>query len=207
MQPLHIQDRDDKPALLAALSAATRAAGKHVIAVPGTDQALTEATKYTTNAKNIFTAEKMLSILTGLDDPSQRPLRERTIGALLIVDDAEHLDPEQLRGLCEQAGKRNVKLLLTTTGAHRSPNAVGQPFIDTTHAHLPWARRLGDTDDPAPDTAITRARSHNINDREITEILARATQLSEKYEARHKPPWITRSRGLDRSNDGYGLDL
>lgn len=204
VQPLHVQDRDTKTALLATLAAATRADGKLVLAVPGTDHARSEAAQYTN--KNLYPADKMQTILAGLDSPSRREQRDKTRGALIVVDDAEHLDPEQLQGLCEQAGKHNAKLLLVTSGESRHRDAPGQAFIDTTHAHLPWARRIADTEAPAPDTAINRAQHrHPVKDRETNEILSRATELIKKYEDRHKPLRINRSsRSIDRS---YGLDL
>ena len=201
VQPLHIQDRGDKAALLAALAAATRANGKSVPAVPGTGQARDEAAKYT---KNIYPADQMQAILVGLEAPGRSEQRDQARGALIVVDDAEHLDPKQLRGLCEQAGKHNVKLLLVTSGESRHRDAPGQAFIDTLHAHLPWARRLADTETPAPDTAINRAQQRPVKDREINEMLSRATELIKKYDDRHKPLRINRSRSIDRS---YGLDL
>jgi len=201
VQPLHVQDRDDKPALLAALAAATRAADKSVIAVPGTDQARAEAAEYTTN---IYPADQMQTILSGLEGPGQRERADQARGALIVVDDAEHLAPEHLRALCEQAGKRSIKLLLVTSGPERHHDRPGQAFIDTAHAHLPWARSLTDTEAPTPDTAINRTRQHPVKDRELNELLNRATELIKKYEDRSTPLRVNRSRSSDRS---YGLDL
>ncbi len=208
VQPLRIDDRDDKPALLAAMADASRTDKRFVLAAPGTAAAREQATKYA-STKNTFTADVLLGHLEKLDERGQSERARKTAGALIIVDDAEHLDAKQLQRLCEQAGKRNVKLLLVTTGTHRDRDVdtPGQAFIDTLHAHLPWARHFGDDEArSAPDTAIQRARRHRVNDPQITEILARANRSIGYLERLHKPIRMP-DIGVQRSNDGYGLEL
>ena len=43
------------------------------------------------------------------------------LGSLVIVDDADHLKPDQLHWLAENAAATNTKLLLITTPDHRQP--------------------------------------------------------------------------------------
>jgi len=89
----------------------------------------------------------------------------------------------------------------------------GRHLIDTAHARLPWAQHLGEV--PEYDTALRRAQhltQHStVDDREITEMLGRATRSIAHYEWRNTPRWADRDRSVERrrdqSNDGHGLEL
>jgi hypothetical protein len=216
VQPLHLaQDAaTDKSALLGAVAACARANNKPVLAITGTDTARRDATTYT-RATNIYDADTMLG---HLDNLKPRTLEPRLIGALFVVDDADHLTPNQLHRLAEHAGSRNIKLLLVTTDHDSARQQAAEPpgrhLIDTAHAHLPWAQHPGET--PEYDTALRRAqhltRHTTVDDPQITDMLGRATRSIAHYEWRNKPRRVVdRDRGVERSrhqsNHDYGLEL
>jgi conjugative relaxase-like TrwC/TraI family protein len=215
VQPLHLSDGTEKSALLAALAACARAAHKPVVAIPGTEHARRAATGYA-RANNIYDAD---TVLGRLDTLNPRTVEPRLLGALFVVDDADHLTPNQLQRLAEHAGSRNIKLLLVTTdssGRHQASEAVqppGRHLIDTAHAHLPWAQHLGEV--PARDTALRRAQHltqhSSVDDPQITDLLGRATRSLAHYAWRNTPRWAARDHAVERSRDqshhDYGLEL
>ena len=84
------------------------------------------------------------------NDPPTRPppATESTTGSgpsppgnLLIIDDADHLDPNQLRYFTEHAGRTNTKLLLVHTPTERRTPA--HSLVDALADNLPWAQHVG----------------------------------------------------------------
>jgi conjugative relaxase-like TrwC/TraI family protein len=211
VQPLHLAEEaaTNKPAVLGAVAACARANNKPVLAIPGTDTARRAAAGYAA-ATNIYDAD---TVLARLDSLKPRTLEPRLFGALFVVDDADHLTPNQLHRLAEHAGSRNIKLLLVTTdhgGRQQDTPPPGRHLIDTAHAHLPWAQHPGET--PERDTALRRAQHSTVDDPEISDMLARATRSIAHYQWRNTPRrLVDRDRGIERSREqshhDYGLEL
>ena len=145
------------------------------------------------------------------------------LGSLVIVDDADHLKPDQLHWLAENAAATNTKLLLITTPDHRQPAHTLTAAAD--HL-LPWAQQLGSPDHghQRPRTAIERADHHLATAAQshtgpeyqtARELLQRRDQLLDHFDemrrvaaqldtiaARDRARSRSRSRGQD-----YGLEL
>ena len=215
VQVLHLHDDTTKPALLAALADQARARGRHVAAICGTDQARRAAAGYLRNTRHAYTAEFALQNLHE-HGPAIRGGNDPLIGALFVVDDADHLAPEQLHQLVRYAAGCNFKLVLVTTeNRHQEIDAPGRHLTVAAAAHLPWAQHPGGL--PTTDTALQRAQHldpHHITDPDIRETLRRAAQLIEHCTDMMTPPRAAgRARGAERdherhrSSDGYGQSL
>lgn len=190
----------DKHAALAAITAAVTGKGKYVLAMPATEGA-------TAFAEHHRYAER-------LTDPATTGRRidngEWTIppGNLLIIDDADHLDPKQLRYFTEHAARSNTKLLLVHTPAEgRTPT---HSLVDALADNLPWAQQLG-TPTTDHDTAIDRAHAHlsehqpiTPEDRDAADLLARRDTLHDTYQTQFKPRLTTHTQEHTRD---HGLDL
>lgn len=92
-----------------------------------------------------------------LDTGKRKPLAQ---GALVVIDDADHLDAEHLRFFTDQAAQTDTKLLLIrSASSQREPkHTLVKALADT----LPWAQELGT---PAPHaksqhTAMERVAEH-----------------------------------------------
>lgn len=166
VQSLHLEPDADQPGVLAALAKAAHRGnyqGKHhVLAIPVTDAAQHYAAENRYADTTTTPAEARDNL-----DAGRWKLPE---GTLIVVDDADHLEPEQLRNLTDLAADTRTKLLLithaepgTTTQERREPPPSRQ-LTDTLAAHLPWHQHLGaDTATAAQQaapTAIDRARTH-----------------------------------------------
>ncbi|KDE97082.1 exonuclease V subunit alpha [Mycolicibacterium aromaticivorans JS19b1 = JCM 16368] len=173
----------DKHAALAAISAAAVGRGKHVLAMPATETATAFAEHHTYTERSTDPATTRQRIDNG----------QWTIppGHLLIVDDADHLNPNQLRYFTEHAGRSNTKLLLvhTPTEGRTPPHSL----VDALADNLPWAQRLG-TPTTDRDTAIDRAGTHlaahepvTPEDRDAAQLLARRDTLRDTYQTQFKP--------------------
>lgn len=147
------------------------------------------------------------------------------VGSLVIVDDADHLDPVLLHSLIEQAAIRtNTKLLLITNHdgvAHATDRGNA---VTALQEHLPWARHLGTPEqrNTMRDSVISRAEPHlhaagsleRAVHAEVGELLARHDQLARGYrdEVTARDRYITDiqqrnlSRDLGLSRDD-GLEL
>jgi conjugative relaxase-like TrwC/TraI family protein len=190
----------DKHAALAAINAAATGKDKHVLAMPATETATAFAEHHTYAQRSTDPATTRQRIDNG----------QWTIppGNLLIIDDADHLDPNQLRYFTEHAGRTNTKLLLvhTPTG-NRTP---AHSLVDALADNLPWAQKLGH---PATDrdTAIDRTGTHlaahppvTTEDRDAADLLARRDQLRDTYHTQFKPR--LRNRTHEHTRD-HGLEL
>ena len=194
----------DKHAALAAVTAAVTGKGKHVLAMPATESATAFAEHHTYAQRLTDPATTQDRLDTG----------KWTIppGNLLIIDDADHLDPKQLRYFTEHAARANTKLLLVHTPTEgRTPT---HSLVDALADNLPWAQKLG-TPAADRDTAIDRAHTHltehepvTTTDRAAAELLARRDTLQNTYQTQFKPRLTThtnehtRDHGLDQ-----GIDL
>jgi conjugative relaxase-like TrwC/TraI family protein len=133
VQILTVGSDADKHAALAAVTAAVHDKDQPVLALPATKEAGAEATERPYADRAV--------------DP--RRIRERidkgelTIarGTLLIVDDADQIDPKLLRYFTEHATASNTKLLLvhTPTPERRPGHTVVQALVET----LPWTQQIG----------------------------------------------------------------
>jgi AAA domain len=199
VQVLTVGPDADKHAALAAVAAAVTGEGKHVLAMPATDAA-------TAFADTHRYAER-------LTDPNTTRRRldngEWTIppGNLLVIDDADHLDPKQLRYFTEHAARANTKLLLVHTPTEgRTP---AHSLVDALADNLPWAQQLGTP--TSRETAIGRAETHladqepaTAEDRDAAELLARHDTLRATQHAQFKPRLTTRAQEHNRD---HGIDL
>ncbi|OYN74723.1 MobF family relaxase [Mycolicibacterium sphagni] len=203
MQSVHVLTLGpdaDKHHALAAITAAATGKGRHVLAMPATETA-------TAFAEHHRYAERSTDPATTLQriDNGQWTIPP---GHLLVIDDADHLDPAQLRYFTEHAGRTNTKLLLLHTPTKsRTP---AHSLIDALADNLPWAQRLGTltTDrDTAIDRAATHLRQHDpvtTEDREAAHLLARRDTLRDTYQTQYKPR--LRNHTHEHTRD-HGLDI
>jgi DNA transposition AAA+ family ATPase len=214
VQSLHVYPEADKYAALLALADAVHRDNHHVLALPATQVAAAYA------ANNRY-ADTTIRAGQGVDR-IQTGWWKLPLGSLVVVDDADHLPPEQLRSLAENAAATNTKLLLITTPDHRQPAHALTAAAD--HV-LPWTQQLG-TPDSGHDrnrTAIERAERHLATAQSRTgpeyqtarELLQRRDQLLDHFaEMRRVEAELdaiaardrARSRARSRDQD-YGLDL
>jgi len=215
VQSLHLYPGADKPAALAALAEAAHRDNQRVLALPATPQ----AADYAANNRYADTTTSPDQALDKLHTGSWK----LPLGSLVVVDDADHLKPEHLHRLAENAAATNTKLLLITTPDHRQPAHTLTAAAD--HL-LPWAQHLGAPDHPhqRARTAIERADHHLATTAQsqtgpqyqtARELLRRRDQLLDHFDemrrvaaqldaiaARDRARSRSRSRGQD-----YGLGL
>ena len=225
---IHPDAAHDKPVVLAAITAA---AHEHqgrliksktrpgVLALPATQHAADQAAEL----GYADTVRRPVAAVKNFEDGSW----VLPVGSLVIVDDADHLHPDLLKSLVEQAATRtNTKLLLITNEHpdHGRDHGTRGEGVAVLREALPWAQRIG----------TPRHREHqrdNVIDRierrltatgaavrspvhaEATELLARYTDqvrtFGEEITARERfradmARSRERSRGLDRDD---GLEL
>ena len=200
IQPLRLGVAADKPRLLAALTAAAHHHQRRILALPATEQAAAYAAAHR------------------YADTTTRPTAARTnfasgrwtlpIGSLVIVDDADHLDPHDVRYLAEHAERTNTKLLLITNDGRESTHTL----VAVLNTELPWAQQLG-SPRPTPHlTGIQRAEHHAEQHHiEVAALLQRRKALVRHYQQLAEPMTRTRSSDRERSHTrqrdrGYGLE-
>ncbi|MGY4712984.1 MobF family relaxase [Mycolicibacterium sp. CBM1] len=129
----------DKHAALAAVTAAVHGTNKHVMAMPATRGAAAEATHQPYDADRITSPRETRERI----DKGQWNIPR---GTLLIIDDADHLDPKLLHYFTEHATTSNTKLLLvhTPTPERQPAHTVVQALADT----LPWTQQIGTSSTP-----------------------------------------------------------
>ena len=214
VQSLHFdtQTAAEKPALLAAVTACTRTEGVATVLLPATEQASHDALGYAGGAV-VHSADTLLAEFDTLE-PDTVKSRSRFCGAFVIVDDADHLQPDQLIRLAGHARTRGSKLVLVTTDTHPPRPGPARYLTDVAAVFLPWAHHRG-TSIEEPDTAIGRAqhdRTRRGTDPRIAEMLDRATELINTSQQRYGYLGRHRDRSQDRSqdrsrDDDYGLGL
>lgn len=153
IQVLTVHPDGDKSAALNAIHASAQANNCSVLAVPATKRAGTFL-KENTYADGMSAAARYRE---QLDAGKRKPLDK---GALVVIDDADHLDAEHLRFFTDQAAQTDTKLLLIrSASSQREPkHTLVKALADT----LPWAQELGT---PAPHvksqhTAMERVSEH-----------------------------------------------
>jgi hypothetical protein len=205
MQSVHVLTLGadaDKHAALAAISAAVTGKGKNVLAMPATETATAFAEHHPYAGRSTDPATTRARIDNG----------QWTIppGNLLVIDDADHLDPAALRYFTEHAGRTNTKLLLVHTPTEsRTP---AHSLIDALADNLPWAQKLG-TPTVDRDTAINRAHTHlaehqpvTTEDRDAAELLARRDTLRNAQQAQFKPRLRTHDHSREHTRD-HGIEM
>ncbi|MGA9146747.1 MAG: hypothetical protein WBZ04_04235, partial [Candidatus Nanopelagicales bacterium] len=202
VQSVHLHDDQNKPALLATITACVVAGEHQVLALPVTDRARRHASSYSTQG-NTYAPETFL-----------RDLDNQTLtideGTLLIVDDADHLQPEQLHSLTARVAERSAKLVLVTTDdadPHLGAEAPSRHLTEAANIYLNWGYRLG-TDTPANSAIQHRAAQHR-DDPLISETLDQTRKLIKTLSAR---PGFGRRHDRDQSrqrsrDDDSGLEL
>ena len=202
IQILTVHADADKHAALTAVTAAVHGASKHVLAIPATDDAATyaEAHPYAEAAATPNTTRERL----------ESGAWTIPAGHLLIIDDADHLDPKQLRYFTDHAARNNTKLLLLTNPTR--DRGATHTLTDTLADNLPWAQHLG-TPEPkrAPTTVMSQTAEHltdrqpeSDQEREAADLLIRRDTLVTAYRELHTPGRTPRGRDADRSR---GLQL
>ncbi len=203
VQPLHLGANADKSAVLGALATTALRNQHRILAIPATQDAETYAGqhRYADTTANPDQAIERL-------DNGQWKL---PTGTLLVVDDADQLNPRQLQALTKAAGDANAKLLLVTN----ADNQREASLTDMLNNHLPWSHRLADPAERPARTAIDRVEHHLASTtaageaaQEASDLLNRRDELGRTYHdithyrARALDADRDRSRGTD-----VGLDL
>lgn len=181
VQVLTIHDAAQKQSVLAAITAAGHARGQHSLALPATGAAgdFAGAHPY---AQRSTTAEDAHA---RIDDGRWSV----PAGNLVIIDDADQLDPNMLRYFTKYAAQTNAKLLLVTnSGVHHAP---AHTLVHALSDNLPWAQHVGSpsVDNTRTATAIATAErrsdaSSATQDR-AAEQLTRRDVLVAGYNALH----------------------
>lgn len=160
---IHPDAADDKPAALAAITAA---AHEHqgrliksktrpgVLALPATQHAADQAAEL----GYADTIRRPAAAVKNLEDGSWT----LPVGSLVIVDDADHLDPGLLASLVQLAAVRtNTKLLLITTEGPDRGGDRTRDGVAVLRESLPWARHIGtSTPNSKRDNVFDRAERH-----------------------------------------------
>ena len=154
VQPIRITSAEQKHAILNGVALAAHRSGRHVLALPATAAAIKFASAYRYSHRTDSAAD-------GIGKLHHKQFRLEP-GALVIVDDADHLTANQLTWLIRNAGTTNTQLLLAV-----SQNAVGGPsryLVDALADNLPWSRGR-DNDTRGSLSAMSRVAAH-LNDRD-----------------------------------------
>jgi len=224
VQSLHLEPDADKQGVLVALAESAHRGNyqgdRRVLAIPASDRAQHDAAQHRYADTTASPVEARDNLGAG-----RWKLPEAT---LIVIDDADHLQPEQLRWLTEHANQTRTKLLLVThteasvtptTQEHRQP-PPSRELTDTLRAHLPWHQHLGNSETvtaQAPPTAIDRARAQLETTRttapmastehqaQAKQLLQRVDQLTANFQYRATDH---RARDLDRTQQrSHGLEL
>lgn len=212
VQPLRLHPGANKPAALAALAATAHHHNSRILALPGTQAAADYARA---NRYSDTTTTTLNDARTKLDGNRWK----LPLGSLIVVDDADHLQPEQLRWLTETAAATNTKLVLITAADDRDP---AHTLLAVLADNLPSAQHIGTADPTRPQTltAIQRADHHlavtsapSPARNEATQLLQRRDHLLVRLRdiadsTTHIDAARERSRERSRDSDhSSGLDL
>lgn len=161
VQPLSISDSTDKHALLRGVALSAHRDGHKVLALTATQEATDFAAAQHYSHGRVTSVEGLPKLQTG--EWRLKP------GALIIVDDADHLSVEQLNWLITNAGRTNTKLLLSWCG--HSPPGRSRHLVDALVDYLPWGVRHG-----------VRAGEQSTAIGRVSALLARAGQPATRAE-------------------------
>ncbi len=154
VQPVRINSGDQKHAVLNGVALAAHRSGRQVLALPATSAAIEFASSYRYSHRTESAAD-------GIGKLHHKQFRLEP-GALVIVDDADHLTAEQLTWLIRNAGTTNTQLLLAV-----SQNAAGgqsRYLVDALADNLPWSTGR-DNATGGSLSAMSRVAAH-LNDRD-----------------------------------------
>lgn len=206
VQPLHAHDTSEKNAVIRAVALTAHHNDDKVLAIPASPAAAEQARTRRYAHATATPGEAINNLTTGVWKPPP--------GSLLIVDDADHLDPDQLRRLTTHAGATNTKLLLATndTGTPGPSHTLTTALADT----LPWSQHLGTAPRrPNPGTALARVAGYistlsevpqDDPHREAAALLTRRDNLAGVYR-NLAAPVTARSAALDGPSREPGLSI
>jgi len=145
--PLQLHSGANKAGALAAIADTAHHHSHHVLALPATPA----AAQYAVRNRYADTTTTVGDARTQVENKQWK----LPAGSLLIVDDADHLQPEQLCWLVETAASTNTKLILISTPGSRQAAETLLPVLTN---DLPSAQHIGNLehDHPQPSTAIQR---------------------------------------------------
>lgn len=169
VQPLCLHPGANKRGALTALAATAHHHNTEILALTATPAARHYATqhRYADTTTDIDNARTKLA-----NQPLKLPA-----GSLIIVDDADHLTPENLHWLTDTAAATNTKLILITTTDHRQS---AHTLLAALHQNSPAAQHLGTPQahrNQHARTAIERAEHHLATTSTTSTIRNHATQL------------------------------
>lgn len=204
VQPLHLGANADKSAVLGALATTALRNQHRILAIPASENAESYAAqhRYADTTANPDQAIERI-------DNGQWKL---PTGTLLVVDDADQLNPRQLRALTKAAGDANAKLLLVTNSTDNQREAS---LTDMLNNQLPWSHRLADPAERPARTALDRVEHHLASTtaageaaQEANDLLTRRDELGRTYHdiTHYRDRVIDTDRERSRGTD-VGLDL
>jgi hypothetical protein len=205
VQVLRVHAGAEKADAIAAIALAAHHGGHRVLALPASAAAAARAAERRYAHATAETASAIANMESGQWAPPP--------GSLLIVDDADHLDADQIRWLVANAGATNTQLLLITDDA--TPAGANRALTDALADTLPWSARLGATGRDVSASALARAGRYldAVDDlpaaaahRDANELLARRDDLAERYRDLATPVWA-RTAQVVRPNADRGLSL
>jgi len=154
VQPIRINSGDQKHAILKGVALAAHRSGRQVLAFPATSAAIKFASAYRYSHRTEPAAE-------GMGKLHHKQFRLEP-GALVIVDDADHLTANQLTWLIRNAGTTNTQLLLAVS--HDAACGPSRYLVDALADNLPWSTGR-DIAAGGSLSAMSRVAAH-LNDRE-----------------------------------------
>ncbi len=206
VQPLHLGANADKSAVLGALATTALRNEHRILAIPASGNAETYAAQHR-YADTTADPEQAIERL----DNGQWKL---PTGTLLVVDDANQLEPRQLRALTKAAGDANAKLLLVTNSTDNQRQAS---LTDMLNNQLPWSHWIADPAERPPRTAIDRVEHHLASTttageaaQEANDLLTRRDELGRTYHdiTHYRARALDTDRNQSREqNRDVGLDL
>lgn len=168
VQPLQLHPGAHKAATLTALADTAHHHNSRILALPATEA----ATEYAAHNRYADTTTTPDNARTKLENKRWK----LSLGSCAIVDDADHLQCEQLRWLSETAAATNTKLIPISNADSRQP---GSTLLSVLANNLPSAQHLG-TPDPhrqLPPNAIQRVEHHLAVTNATSTTRNEATQL------------------------------
>ena len=168
VQPLQLHPGAHKAATLTALADTAHHHNNRILALPAT----AAAADYAANHRYADTTTTPQDARTKLDNKRWK----LPAGSLVVVDDADHLGPEQLRWIAETAAATNTKLILITTADSRQPALT---LLGVLNNNLPSAQHLGIPDHhlQQPPAAVDRVEHHLAATNATSTTRNHATQL------------------------------
>lgn len=202
VQALRVHGGEEKADAVAAIALAAHYDGHRVLALPASAAATARAAERRYAHATADCAAAIANMRSGRWAPPP--------GSLLIIDDADHLDADQLRWLVTHAGATNTKLLLVTddTAAAGHSRALTDAVADT----LSWSARLGGAGQDTSASALARM-SRYLDDlpdtaahHDAADLLAHRGALAERYRDLATPVWARTAHVAHPSTDrGLGL--